>query len=57
MGLTDLRFSYLNINENDTANPDSICYVKAEIWVETMLSVGGEYPFTYWELTINPRNI
>ncbi len=57
LGLTDLRFSYLNINENDTANPDSICYVKAEIWVETMLSVGGEYPFTYWELTINPRNI
>ncbi len=57
LGLTDLRFSYLDKQENATANADSICYVKAEIWVETVLPVGGEYPFTYWEMTINPRNI
>ncbi len=57
LGLTDLRFSYLNSKEIATAVPDSVCYVKAEIWVETVLPVGGEYPFTYWEMTINPRNI
>lgn len=57
LGLTDLRFSYLNSNEIATSEPDSICYVKAEIWVETVLEVGDEYPFTYWEMTINPRNI
>ena len=57
LGLTDLRFSYLNSKEIATTDPDSICYVKAEIWVETVLSVGDEYPFTYWEMTINPRNI
>jgi len=57
LGLTDLRFSYLNSKEISTTDPDSVCYVKAEIWVETVLPVGGEYPFTYWEMTINPRNI
>ncbi|HSD62940.1 MAG TPA: hypothetical protein VLB50_04050 [Ignavibacteriaceae bacterium] len=57
LGLTNLKFSYLNTHEQVTANPDSICYVKAEIWVETIQPVGGEYPFTYWEMTINPRNI
>lgn len=57
LGLTDLRFSYLNSKEIATTDPDSICYVKAEIWVETVLPVGDEYPFTYWEMTINPRNI
>jgi hypothetical protein len=57
LGLTDLRFSYLNYREQKTTNADSIRYIKAEIWVETVLPVGGEYPFTYWEMTINPRNI
>ena len=57
LGLTDLRLSYLDTREQPTAIADSICYIKAEIWVETMLEVNGEYPFTYWEMTINPRNI
>lgn len=57
LGLTNLRFSYLNSHEQVTANIDSICYIKAEIWVETIQPVGGGYPFTYWEMTINPRNI
>lgn len=57
LGLTNLRFSYLNKQEQKTSNADSICYVKAEMWIETILPVGGEYPFTYWEMTINPRNI
>jgi hypothetical protein len=57
LGLTDLRFSYLNKEEQETTYADSICYIKAEIWVETVLPVNDEYPFTYWEMTINPRNI
>lgn len=57
LGLTNLRFSYLNKGEQVTAYADSICYIKAEIWVETILPVKDEYPFTYWEMTINPRNI
>lgn len=57
LGLTNLRFSYLNDQGNKTSNADSICYVRAELWIETILPVGGEYPFTYWEMTINPRNI
>lgn len=57
LGLTDLRFSYLNKEEQETAYADSICYIKAEIWVETILPVNDDYPFTYWEMTINPRNI
>jgi hypothetical protein len=57
LGLTNIIFSYLNNREKVTSNADSIRYVKAEIWVETILPVGGEYPFTYWEMTINPRNI
>lgn len=57
LGLTDIKFSYLDKHEQITVNTDSICYIKAEIWVETVQPVGGEYPFTYWEMTINPRNI
>jgi hypothetical protein len=57
LGLTDLRFSYLNVHEQATTYADSIRYIKAEIWVETIQPVNGEYPFTYWEMTINPRNI
>jgi hypothetical protein len=57
LGLTNLRFSYLNQQEQTTTNADSICYIKAEIWVETILPVNDNYPFTYWEMTINPRNI
>ncbi len=57
LGLTNLKFSYLNTQEQPTTFADSICYVKVEIWVETLNQVGDEYPFTYWEMTINPRNI
>jgi hypothetical protein len=57
LGLTNIKFSYLDAHEQATVNADSICYIRAEIWVETILPIRGEYPFTYWEMTINPRNI
>jgi hypothetical protein len=64
LGLVDLRFSYLNSQGIPTASLDSIRYVKAEFWVEpyepvTNMVTGKQDStvFTYWELTINPRNI
>jgi hypothetical protein len=64
LGLVDLKFSYLNSQGVVTASLDSIKYIKAEFWVEPYDPVTnfitGEKDslvFTYWELTINPRNI
>ncbi len=64
LGLVDLKFSYLDGQGLATANLDSIKYIKAEFWVEPYEYV-SDYAtgqpdttqFTYWELTINPRNI
>ena len=64
LGLVDLKFSYLNRQGLVTTFLDSIKYIKAEFWVEPYEFVsdfGTGQPdssqFTYWELTINPRNI
>jgi hypothetical protein len=61
LGITNLKFSYLNIWGNVTTVPDSIKYIKAELWVQSPTKVYDnnqqKYLFTYWELTINPRNI
>jgi hypothetical protein len=64
LGLVDLRFSYLNSQGIVTSFLDSIKYIKAEFWVEPYESVNNfitgqkdSLVFTYWELTINPRNI
>lgn len=63
LGLVKLKFSYFNANSIPTTNKDSIKYVKTEFWIESSDPVRNkfteqyEYPFTYWELTIYPRNI
>jgi hypothetical protein len=64
LGLVELRFSYLDSRGIITTFADSIKYVKAEFWVEPYDPVNdfitGQKDaslFTYWELTINPRNI
>lgn len=64
LGLVDLKFSYLDSHGIITTFLDSIKYIKAEFWVEPYEFVsdyGTGKPdssqFTYWELTINPRNI
>jgi len=64
LGLVDFRFSYLNSKGIATTILDSIKYVKAEFWVEPYEHVANyvsgqtdSTQFTYWELTINPRNI
>lgn len=64
LGLVNLKFSYLNSQSIETTILENIRYVKAELWIqpyETVINfVTGEADstvFTYWELTINPRNI
>ena len=64
LGLVDLQFSYLNSKGVVTSILDSIRYIKAEFWVEPSDAVynfvTGQQDstvFTYWELTIYPRNI
>lgn len=57
LGITRLRFSYFNSVGATTTVQDSIKYIKTEIWVETPEKVDNIFPFTYWELTINPRNL
>ncbi len=63
LGLVKLRFSYFNGAGVKTTVLDSIKYVKAEFWVEptekinNLLTDTPDSTFTYWEMTINPRNI
>jgi hypothetical protein len=57
LGITDLKFSYKDVNKNSTSVLDSIKYVEAEMWIETLEKVEDKYPFTYWELNISPRNL
>ena len=57
LGLTKAKFSYLDEIYTETATLDDIKYVRAELWIESIEPVGEEYIFTYWELTINPRNL
>jgi len=61
LGITDIKFNYKNINGSVTTVLDSIKYITTEIWIESPEPVGIDsnknYLFTYWELSINPRNI
>ncbi len=57
LGLTKAKFSYFNGSGVETTTLSEIQYVKAELWIETIEPVDGKHPFTYWELTINPRNL
>lgn len=64
LGLTRIRFSYLDSKGVATTLLWNIKYVKVELWVETTEPVESmfvksehPYPFTYWEMTISPRNI
>ena len=57
LGLTKAKFSYFNGSGAATTILPDINYVKAELWIESVEPVGDNYPFTYWELIINPRNL
>ncbi len=57
LGLTKAKFSYFDEVGTATNTLADIAYVKAELWIESIEPVDGEYLFTYWEMTINPRNL
>ena len=64
LGLVDFKFSYLDSRGVVTTYLDSIRYVKAEFWVEPYEYISNyltgqpdSSQYTYWELTINPRNL
>jgi hypothetical protein len=63
LGLVKLNFSYLDSLSAETADLSKIKYIKTELWVEPIdpndnfISGKKEPVFTYWEFTINPRNI
>lgn len=57
LGLIDLQFSYNNYLGSKTSVLDSIKYIEVEMWVETPEPINNKYSFTYWEMTINPRNL
>jgi hypothetical protein len=64
LGLVDLKFSYLDAQGIQTSVLANIKYVKAEFWAEPYEFVSDNLTgqpdssqFTYWELTLNPRNI
>ena len=61
LGMVNLKFTYKDGNGNITSDPVMIKYIKAEIWVQSSSKVNengtDKFISTYWELTINPRNI
>jgi hypothetical protein len=57
LGLIKLNFIYMDELGNPTIVHSDIKYIKSEIWVESLEPVDGQYIFTYWEMTINPRNL
>jgi hypothetical protein len=57
LGLIKAKFSYFDKNYSQTTILSDINYVKAELWVESIEQVNNNYLFTYWEMTINPRNL
>lgn len=64
LGLIRVKFSYLDKKSIPTTTINDIKYIRAELWLETsepvttiFTSSEHPYPFTYWEMTINPRNI
>ena len=63
LGLVKLKFSYLDSLSIATADLAKIKYIRTELWIEPMDPVKNfitgeeDSVFTYWEFTINPRNI
>jgi len=63
LGLVDIKFSYYDENNVATNDIPKIRYIKTEMWVEgteatsDAFSDNSSYSKTYWEFTINPRNL
>jgi hypothetical protein len=63
LGLVDIKFTYFDENSLETNIVSNIRYIKTEMWVEgteattDAFSNNSSYSKTYWEFTINPRNL
>lgn len=65
LGLSKIKFSYYDQYSVVTNVLADIRYIKVELWVESTIpemesmfvNPNHPYLFTYWEMTINPRNI
>lgn len=63
LGLVRIKFSYLDSTNVETTLPSKIRYIKTEMWVEgndpipDVYTNNSPYSKTYWEFTINPRNL
>ena len=65
LGLTKIKFTYLDQNNIVTNVLANIKYIKVELWVESTIremdsqfvNPNHPYIFTYWEMKINPRNL
>ncbi len=57
LGLTKLKFTYKDALGYVTTVPDSIQYIEAEVWLESATKIDTTYAKTYWEITVNPRNL
>lgn len=69
LGLVDIKFTYLDSAFTAISAPvsptnlDKIRYIKTQIWTESDYNVkeafsnDSSYSKTYWEFTINPRNL
>lgn len=57
LGLTRIKFSYLDKSGYETSDLTLIEYIRAELFLESREMIQDEYKFTYWEMTINPRNL
>lgn len=57
LGLSDLKFTYNNKLGIPTTYPDSIKFIKVEMWIQSTDKIDNQYTSTYWEMTINPRNL
>ncbi|MBK9099204.1 MAG: hypothetical protein IPM14_14000 [bacterium] len=63
LGLVKINFLYLDSLSQPTANLSRIKYIKTEMWVQptepidNFVTGQNDSVFTYWEFTINPRNI
>lgn len=56
-GITNLRMLYRDENGVITNVLPDIRYVEIGIWLQSPYPINNEYLFTYWQMTINPRNI
>lgn len=63
LGLVRIKFSYLDSANVVTSLTSKIRYIKTEMWVEgsdpipDTFTNNSPYSKTYWEFTINPRNL